>query len=385
MRSKRTIPVAAATAAVLLGAAGVWAQETPLPKNSIKFNVDNSPLSLVSASYDQSRSTARGAAMVLDLDIDVTLRNTSPNRIRGITLRVTSQEAFMGGKGSVTRASLNVGQGESFTVPIQMQLVRPTQVSAGPLVQVDLDGVLFQDLSFYGTDRLNSRRYLTACETEAQRDREHFKQILARQGKDGLAQAMRESIDRQKDLPALDVRVRHGNGAAVASAGLASEHEAQFAFLQFPDSPVRPLGGSVRIAGNQASEPEIDVRNTSSKAVRYVEFGWVVSDPAGRQYMAGALPSSDANLYLPPGSQASVRQDSSLKFSANGQPVNVQKMTGFVSQVEFVDGKVWVPNRQSLNNPLLQKVLAPSVEEQRLSVIYRSKGIDALVEDLKKF
>ena len=61
-----------------------------------------------------------------------------------------------------------------------MQLVRPTQVAGGPLVQVDLDGVLFHDLSFFGPDRLNSRRYLMACELEAQRDRDHFKRILAR-------------------------------------------------------------------------------------------------------------------------------------------------------------------------------------------------------------
>jgi len=48
-----------------------------------------------------------------------------------------------------------------------MQLVRPTQTAAGPLVEVNLDGVLFQDLSFYGDDRLNSRRTMTAWEMEA--------------------------------------------------------------------------------------------------------------------------------------------------------------------------------------------------------------------------
>ena len=60
-----------------------------------------------------------------------------------------------------------------------MQLVRPTQIAGGPLAQVDLDGVLYQDLSFYGPDRLHSRRYLTACEMEAQRDRDHFKRVFA--------------------------------------------------------------------------------------------------------------------------------------------------------------------------------------------------------------
>ena len=58
----------------------------------------------------------------------------------------------------MTIPSLNIGPGEVFPVRIDMQLVRPTQTAGGPLVGVDLDGVLFQDLSFYGPDRLNSRR-----------------------------------------------------------------------------------------------------------------------------------------------------------------------------------------------------------------------------------
>ena len=74
-----------------------------------------------------------------------------------------------------------------------------------------------------------------------------------------------------------------------------------------------------------------------------------------------------------------------MRFSASGQPVNIQQMTGFISQVEFADGKVWVPSRQSLENPLLQKVMAPSAEERRLTQIYLRKGIDGLSEELKKF
>jgi len=371
----------------LWGAASALAQDIPLARNSIRVELPpNAPVSVISMDSDQSRVTARGAGIQLDLDMSLTLRNSSPSRIRGITLRVISQEAVPGGKGSVTKPSLNVGQGETFTVPIQLQLMRPTQLAAGPLVQVDLDGVLFQDLSFYGSDKLNSRRYLTACEMEAERDREYFKRVLTAAGKEGLKKEMLESLARQSELPALDVRVRPGGGPAVASAALPPEHETQFAFLQFPDSPVEPLQGWARIALNEARAPQIEVRNKSSKPVRYVEFGWVVSDPAGRQYMAGSVPSSGSPLdVLLPGSRATVRQDSALKFSANGQPVNIQKMTGFINQVEFSDGKVWVPNRQSLENPLLRKVLAPSAEEQRLTTIYRRKGLDALVAELSKF
>jgi hypothetical protein len=299
-----------------------------------------------------------------------------------VTLRVVSQEVTMGGKASVTVQNVNIAPGEVFPVRIDTQLVRPNQISRGKLVQVDLDGVLFHDLSFYGPDRLNSRRYMTACELEAQRDREYFKRILAQGGVSGLRQRMLESIARQS-VPPLTVKVRRG--PAVTSAAIASEHSEVFAFVQFPDSPVEPLAGSAQLAGNEARAPQIEVRNRSSKAVKYVELGWLVSDQSGRQYMAGLVPSSDPDLLLTPGQKARVLQESTLNFTSNGQPVRVQKMTGYISQVEFADGKVWVPNRQNLENPLLTKVLAPSAEEQRLGDIYLRKGLDVLVEELKKF
>ena len=60
-------------------------------------------------------------------------------------------------------------------------------------------------------------------------------------------------------------------------------------------------------------------------------------------------------------------------------------MTGFVSQVEYADGEIWVPNRASLENTQLLRVLAPSPEEQRLTDLYRKKGLQALIEELKKY
>ena len=65
---------------------------------------------------------------------------------------------------------------------IDLRLLRPAQIAGGPLVQVNLDGVLFQDYSFYGPNRLDSRRTMTAWEMQAQRDRKYFKAILAARG-----------------------------------------------------------------------------------------------------------------------------------------------------------------------------------------------------------
>jgi hypothetical protein len=224
---------------------------------------------------------------------------------------------------------------------------------------------------------------MTAWEMEAQRDREQFKRVLAENGPDGLRHEMIESLSRQAERPQLDVRVARG-GPAVSSTA-AAERTEQFAFLKFPDSPVEPVEGSAQLAGNEVRAPHIQVRNKSDKAIQYVELGWLVRDQKGQQYMAASLPAADPALHLLPGRTAGVLQETALRFSRSGQPVSIQGMTGFVSEVQFADGKVWVPNRQNLENALLLKVLPPSNEEQRLSDLYRTKGIGALMEELKKF
>src|SRR5579871_4466397 len=371
----------------LLSAAGLLAQNSPLDsRDAVKVNIpQDSPVSFVSMTMGESRATARGAALLLDLHMSLELRNASPNRIHGVVLRVVSQEVAAGGKASVAVPSLNIKPGDAFPVRIDLQLIRPTQAAAGgPLVQVDLDGVLFQDFSFYGQDKLNSRRLLTAWETEAQRDREYFKRVLAQSGGKGLQQEVLASLARQADQPQLDVRVIRRR-AVSAAAVPAPEHTAQFAFVKFPDAPVEPVDGSAEISGNEARAPRIQVQNRSNQTVKYVEMAWLVSDSRGQQYMAASLPASDSELYLPPGKTARLLQDTELRFTRRNFPVNIDKMTGFVSQVEFGDGKIWIPNRQSLENAALLNIVAPSAEEQRLTDLYRRKGLNALVEELKKF
>jgi hypothetical protein len=81
-----------------------------------------------------------------------------------------------------------------------------------------------------------------------------------------------------------------------------------------------------------------------------------------------------------------VLQDSSLRFTGKGgEPVSIASMTAFVSQVEFENGKIWVPDRKSLESMQLLRVLAPSTQEQKLMDVYRHRGLNALVEELNKF
>lgn len=369
----------------MLGASVLAAQDVPLPGNSVSFTLPNdSPVASLGFSTGESRATARGAAMVLDLHLTVPLRNVSAKRIRGITLRVVSQDVTLGGQASVSMPSLNVGPGETIPVRIDRPLLRPTQATGGALVQIFLDGVLFQDLSFYGPDKLNSRRTMTAWEKEAERDREYFKRVLLQAGRTGLQREMVDSLARQASVPQLQVRLLRAP-AVTSAAVAASERTERFAFLELPDSPIVPTEGWALVAGNEARAPRISVRNRSNKPVKHVEIDWLVSDPDGQQYLAASVPSSEPDLFLPAGKTAKVVQDTALRFTRNGKPVNVQSMTGFVSQVEFADGKVWVPNRQSLDSGILQKVMPPSAEEQRLTDLYRRKGVDALIEELKKY
>jgi len=125
------------------------------------------------------------------------------------------------------------------------------------------------------------------------------------------------------------------------------------------------------------------VKNRSDRSVRYLEIGWILKDRAGREFLAGSVPS---DLTLEPGQHTQVLKDTTLKFPQKpGQALSIEGMTGFVSTVEFADGSVWIPTRSDLADPRLKSVMGPSPEEQRLVQLYRRKGLNALVEELKKF
>lgn len=362
------------------------AQETALnPSSSVKIDLPaDSPLALLSTSMGESRASARGGALVLDLHMTLTLRNASQHRVRGVTLLVTAQEFAPGGKGSVARPSIDVAPSQTFTLPVDIRLVRPVQQTPGPLVRVQLDGVLFDDLSFFGPNKLNSQRAMTFWETEAQRDRAYYKKILTAKGENGLRQEMVATVGRLSDRPQLDVAVNR-NGRTSGAIAQGADHVAQFAFLRVPEAPVEPVQGWAEIDQNEARSPEIEVLNKSSRPVRYVEIAWLVKDSEGHEYLAGSVPASGASMLLAAGKSARLQPDTTLRFSRNGRPIDIKGMTGFVSQVEFADGKVWVPSRDALNASPLLRVMNPSTEEQRLADIYAKKGLAALVAELSRY
>jgi len=363
----------------------LYAQEGPLdPYSSIKFDLPpNSPVSMLSANYGDSRATARGGALVLDLHISMTLRNQDPKRIRAITMLISAQESAPGGRASYAVPTLDVRPGDTFPIKIDVQLIRPIQSGTGPLVQISLDGVLFEGSLFFGPNKLNSRRTMTFWEMQNQRDREYLKQVLLQRGQAALQEEMLASLNRQAERPGVDVQVNRG-GRTVAAVGR-PDRIANFAFLNIPTAPVELTSGWAEITGNEARDARIRLNNRSHRPVKYVEVGWIVKDNSGHEFLAGSIPTSDVDMYLPPGQRGEMFQDTTLRFSHGpGRPVAINSMTGFVSQVEYSDGNVWVPTREALGNSHLGKLLSPSPEEQRLTDLYRKKGITALIQDLNR-
>lgn len=337
----------------------------------------DSPVTLLSADWGDTSSTPRGGAFSVDVRAALSFRNATQRRIRGVTLAVLSQEVTPGGKGSVSVPSLDVAPGETFPINIDLHLLRP--IGGGqagvPGVAVRLDGVLFDDLNFYGPDNLHSRRSMTVWELEARRDRQYFKKLLEAAGTKGLQDAMIASLARQteSDPPRGGVQIVRGR-----ATNSDPEREVSFAFLHFPNAPVEASSGMARIAGNEAHAPRIEVRNRSDRAIRYLEIGWIVKDQDGREFLAASMP---ADVNLAAGQSQQVGEDASMKFLHT----SIQGMTGFVSSVGFSDGSYWIPDRGALNDLKLRRVVSPSPEEQRLAELYRKRGLNVLIEELKKF
>lgn len=341
----------------------------------------DSPVLPVTTNLGLTTARVLGASMVLELHASLLLRNTGTKPISGLTLRVEAQDITPSGTGSVTVPSLRVEPGEVFPVGINMELSRPFSTSSeGAIVQVSLDCALFSDLTAYGPDKLQSRRALMVYELEARRDRRYLAALLEA-GK--LAQLREELNFGLQDITPqqLGLELLHA-----PRAGNEREQPLNVGTVSFPSSPVEAIGGAAQVAGGEVRFPEVEVRNTSRKAVRSLDMGWIVRDDKGRDYVAGSVPAA---LELQPVQTGRMKEQGTLRFShLTGQPMSIGALLAFVSDVEFADGKLWIPTRvdieQATGDPILRRALASSPEEQRLSEIYRRKGMSGLAEELRK-
>lgn len=380
MRSRRGYCLLASLLALAPLLCGQAVNETQ-PWMDVEFPRD-SPVLAVSTTFGPGSVRPRGASMAIDLHASLLLRNAGNKTISGLTLRVEAQDLTPSGKASVTVPSLAVAPGEVFPVRIDAQLVRPFNVGRGEgaLVQVSLDCALFSDLTAYGPDKLNSRRALIVYELQARRDRQYMAALLHNQNwarvREELDFGLQDLHPQQLGLELLrDPRATGWREQAVNVGAVA-----------FRNAPVQPLGGAARIAGNEVRGPAIEVKNTSQSTVQTVDMGWIVRDERGREFVAGSIP---AVLRLAPVQTGTMTEQGTLRFShPEGSPMIIGALMAFVNDVEFADGKLWIPSRtdidQATSDPLLRRALATSPEQQRLAEIYRRKGIAGLQEELRK-
>jgi hypothetical protein len=338
---------------LLLAAAPLAAQQI-----RVEFPA-GAPLAVASSDWGGSRVSPRGAALVIDLRATLALKNTSNLRVRGVTLLVTAADLTAGGKASVTVPSLDVKPGETFPVRLDLRLLRPGAGLSAP-VDVTLDGVLFDTLDFYGPNKLNSRRAMLGWELEARRDRKFFQETLARGGPEALRNEMVASLAAQDAAPRPGIQVARGRATNEPARTV------ELARLELSGSPVEILSGAAQVSEREWSLPKFELRNRSPLPVRHVELGWTTASGAG-----GTLP---AEVSLAPGGRAVVEEPVTLRFAGPADSISA-----YVASVEFSDGNLWIPPRGPKRLPRV------SPEEQRLTDLYRRRGLEALIAELKKF
>lgn len=345
-----------------------WAQ--PAPFRAVL--PEGGPVNLVSADWGNSAATARGGAVLVDLHATLAMRNSSPRRIRAVSLRVVAQELAPGGRGTVTRPGLDVAPGEEFSVRIDMRLMRPLTPQPAVLAEVALDGVLFDDLTFFGPNRMNARRTMLAWEMEARRDRQMLAGLLDSGGPEALRARLLETLARSSAGAMMPVQVVRGAAPATA---LEQGRQVELAALQLPDAPVEVLAGQAQVAGAEVRAPRVEVANRSRRAVRFIELGWLAPDGTGRLLPAGTLPSE---VQLSPGQRLTVRTGTRVRFARA-----VDALTVYPALVEFEDGGVWVPGAAAWAQLNLREALPVSGEMMRLAELYRKRGLEAVVQQIR--
>lgn len=341
----------------------------------------DSPVLPVSFSLRPTTARIAGSSMALDLHASLLLRNTGNQVVSGLTLRVEAQDLTPSGRGAVTVPSVKAQPGETFPVRIDLELRRPFSFgqSESAMVRVALDCVLFSDLHSYGPDQLGSRRSLVVYEMQARRERQYMTKLL----KAGRLSEIREDLNfgQEEAYPA-----RFGLELLRNPVSGSREQPVTVRTMPFPAAPVQALNGLAQVAGNEVRNPHIELHNSSAKAVRSVDVGWVVRDDRGKEFMAGLLPAA---INLQPVQSGMAGNGGVLRFSrAPNQSFSISSLLAFVSDVEFADGKLWIPSRSEIAeatpDPVLRRALTNSPEQQRLGLIYRRKGISGLAEELKK-
>ena len=375
-----------ALAQTVAGPAALW--QDPARAVNVEIAPDV-PLSLVSKDLSKTEIQVMGALMMVDLNCRLEVRNDSARFLRGVVMGVVTAEHSPGGKASVAVPSLNIPPDGTTELSVDLKLVRPFPPNGNHAVNLDIDGALFTNLTFRGPNQFDSRRKLVVWEKEAERDREHFKSLLASGGREQLETAIRASVQRQRQRPRLQAELEQQLRKLITTAQPLARRERRIEVSRhdFSEAPLEIVSGSAIVDGSRVISPEITVKNRSPKPVRYYELGWLVSDGNGVRYNAGLVPVPKDGSQLAPGAEASTRSERSfvLNRGSGGGGFSIGSMSGYVRNVEFEDGSVWIPTRRDLEASSLHRAAPVSVEEQRLTQLYGRQGVEAVIAELSQF
>ena len=101
------------------------------------------------------------------------------------------------------------------------------------------------------------------------------------------------------------------------------------------------------------------------------------------------MPAPDLPIRLAPGEVVVTSADRRFSFRPIGDGENsnflVEGIRGFITQVQFEDGSIWIPSRKNLQQANLLTLLPTSPEEQRLANLYRRLGLAALIKELGRY
>lgn len=366
---------------VLAGTLGAQAPAWRDPAQAVSVRApEGSALEIAESDCGRTEIRPRGGVAVIDLDCRIELRNASTKTVRGAALAVSAAGGGAGGRGSVYAPSLHAAPGESFPVNVRVRLLSPTGTQ-GPAAEIAVDGALFADMTFAGTDRIDSRRKLTRYEAEARVDRERLR-ALASRGSDALRAEMLSTLDRQARRPTLEARLT-GQGRTVGDGLADAGTYQQTALLAMPDAPIALLRGAAAVQGSTLNGLGVEVRNVSDSAVRAFEVEWLVRDAEGRRHRVGSTPFAPGTVA--PGAEAKVGWAKQVALSApGGAAVQPAATEAYVSRVEMGDGSIWKPSRAALAEASLLEFEGVTAEEQRLAALYRKDGLAALIAELER-
>ena len=339
------------------------------------------PLEIVATDFANTEFEPRGGALVIELTGSIRFRHTGGSAVRALTLAVDTRSPGLGGRAAVAAPSLHARKGEEFEIPLNLRMLRPLPLPAGPAVHIAPDAILFDTLEAAGPDRLDSVRKMTVRELEARRDRRHFLARWEAGGREELVAAMHASLQRQAARPRLDVRLA-GTGPATAGS---DPREVRFALVQDEAAPLELLEGTALVRGVVSDTPRIRIRNRSAHPVRHFEVGWLVEDSAGAVYSVGAAPF-DTPPRLAPGEryEATGSRKFALRPTGSRNESKFGSMTAYIRNARLEDGTVWIPSRHALDAARILGAVPVSDEERRLTQLYRERGSGAVVDELHK-